>query len=211
MIDLSRARAPSRKVTLAAVILSFVWLIMLTIGTGNADIEILRALYAGGRPLLVWIAYAFTTLGSAWVTVPAGLAAFGYLAWARRKEAAIVTFVVIAVGRMLVEAQKYSIGRFRPEDEAHLVPVSTPSFPSGHSANSMIVCLTLAIIFFGHTRWRYPAAALAVLLSLCIGVSRIMLGVHWPTDVIGGWAFGLLWVSLALPQAERLAKPANIS
>jgi undecaprenyl-diphosphatase len=210
MIDLSRLRAPSRFVTIAAVLLALLWFAMLTVGTGTADDDLYRALYAGGRPLLVWIAYAFTTLGSAWVTVPLGLAAFGYLAWARRKEAAIVTFVVIMVGRLLVEAQKYSIGRFRPEDEVHLVPVSTPSFPSGHSANSMIVCLTLAIVFFGHTRWRYPAAALAVLLSVCIGISRIMLGVHWPTDVIGGWAFGLLWVMLALPQVERLAKVREI-
>ena len=204
MIDLSRARVPSTTVTVAAVLFALLWLAMLTVGTGPADVEILRAVYAGGQPMLVAIAYGFTTLGSAWVTVPAGLAALGYLAWAGRKRAAIATFVVIAVGRMLVEAQKYSIARLRPDDQVHLVPISTPSFPSGHSANSMIVCLTLAIVFFGRTRWRYPAAAFAVLLSLCIGVSRVMLGVHWPTDVLGGWAFGLLWVMLALPLAERL-------
>jgi len=206
MIDFSRARAPSSTITIAAVVLAILWFAMLTVGTGAADDEILHAVYAGGRPLVVDIAYGFTTMGSAWVTIPVGLAAFGFLLWDGRKRAAIATFVVIAVGRLLVEAQKYSIARFRPSDEIHLVPVSTPSSPSGHSANSMIVCLTLAIIFFGRTRWRYPAAAFAVLLSLCIGVSRVMLGVHWPTDVIGGWAFGLLWVLLALPLAERLAE-----
>ena len=210
MIHLSRLRAPSRFVTIAAVLLALLWFAMLTVGTGTADDDLYRALYAGGHPMLVAVAYGFTTLGSAWVTVPAGLAAFGYLAWARRKHDAIATFLVIAVGRILVEAQKYSIARLRPEDEVHLVPVSTPSFPSGHSANSMIVCLTLAIVFFGRTRWKYGAAALAVLLSICIGLSRVMLGVHWPTDVIGGWAFGLLWVMLALPRAERLARPRDI-
>ena len=113
---------------------------------------------------------------------------------------------MIAVGRILVETQKYAIARFRPEDEVHLVPVSTPSFPSGHAGNSMIVCLTLAILFFGDTRWKRPAVAVGFLLSLCIGFSRVMLGVHWPTDVIGGWAFGLLWVVLAMPLAERIAR-----
>jgi undecaprenyl-diphosphatase len=99
--------------------------------------------------------------------------------------------------------------RFRPEDEIHLVPVSTPSFPSGHATSSMIVYLTLALVFASH-RWKWPAVVGAILLSFCVGVSRVMLGVHWPTDVIGGWAFGLLWVILALPQAERLAKPPDL-
>ena len=210
MFDLSRLRAPSRTVSLAAALLAVIWLLMLNVGTGTADDDIYRALYAGGQPALISIAYFFTTLGSGWVTVPAGVLAVAYLAWARRKDAAIATFIVVAVGRLLVDAQKYSIARFRPSDEVHLVPVSTPSFPSGHSANSMIVFLTLAIIFFGPTRWKYPAAALAVLLSICVGVSRVMLGVHWPTDVIGGWTFGLLWVVLALPQVERLAQPRDM-
>jgi undecaprenyl-diphosphatase len=113
---------------------------------------------------------------------------------------------VTLVGRGLVEAQKYGIARLRPEDEVHLVPVSTPSFPSGHAASSMIVYLTLALVLASGTRWKWPAVAAALVLSFCIGLSRIMLGVHWPTDVIGGWAFGLLWVLLALPLAERLAE-----
>jgi undecaprenyl-diphosphatase len=53
------------------------------------------------------------------------------------------------------------------------------------------------------TRWRGPAVAGAILLSLLIGASRVMLGVHWPSDVIGGWSFGLLWVVLTLRLAER--------
>jgi undecaprenyl-diphosphatase len=46
----------------------------------------------------------------------------------------------------------------------------------------------------------------AFVLSLCIGFSRLMLGVHWPSDVIGGWSFGLLWVLASLPLAERVAR-----
>ena len=53
------------------------------------------------------------------------------------------------------------------------------------------------------TRWQHVAAGGAILLSLLIGISRVMLGVHWPSDVIGGWSFGLLWVLLTLRIARR--------
>jgi undecaprenyl-diphosphatase len=68
----------------------------------------------------------------------------------------------------------------------------------------MIFYLTLALAVFGNTRWKRIAAVAAVLLSLLIGTSRVMLGVHWPSDVIGGWAFGTLWVLLTIGPAERL-------
>ncbi|HEX8841424.1 MAG TPA: phosphatase PAP2 family protein, partial [Sphingomicrobium sp.] len=61
------------------------------------------------------------------------------------------------------------------------------------------------------TRWERPAVAFAILLSLLIGTSRVMLGVHWPSDVIGGWSFGLLWVMLSFPLATRLARPPSSS
>ena len=68
----------------------------------------------------------------------------------------------------------------------------------------MIFYLTLALALTGHTRWRRIAAAGAILLSLLIGTSRVMLGVHWPSDVVGGWSFGMLWVLLTLRRTERL-------
>ena len=67
----------------------------------------------------------------------------------------------------------------------------------------MIFYLTLSLAIAGTTRWKWVAAAAAVLLSLLIGTSRVMLGVHWPSDVIGGWSFGMLWVLLTLRLARR--------
>ena len=197
---------PSLPVAITAAVLAAIWFEMLTVGTGDLDDDILRAVYAGGEPGLITVARGFTFLGNSLVGIAISAGGLILLWLFGRKRAAVAGLLVIAVGRLLVEAQKYSIARFRPSDEAHLVPVSTPSFPSGHAGNSMIVCVTFAILFFGHTRWRWPAVAAAIALSGCIGFSRLMLGVHWPSDVIGGWSFGLLWVTLALPWAERLAK-----
>ena len=201
---------PPLPVAIAGAVLAIVWFEMLTVGTGDLDKDILRSVYVGGEPGLVALARAFTFLGNSLVGIAISVAGVALLAWLGRRHAAIEGFFVIAVGRLLVEAQKYSIARFRPSDEAHLVPVSTPSFPSGHASNSMIVALTFAILFFGHTRWRWPAVAVALMVSGCIGYSRLMLGVHWPSDVIGGWSFGLLWVTLSLPYAERLAKRPQV-
>jgi undecaprenyl-diphosphatase len=107
-------------------------------------------------------------------------------------------------GRFFGEAQKYWIARVRPDLEPHLVVVKSSSFPSGHAASSMIFYLSLALAFTAHSRGRFAAAGAAILLSLMVGTSRVMLGVHWPSDVIGGWAFGMLWVLLTLRSAERL-------
>ena len=93
-----------------------------------------------------------------------------------------------------------------PDLEPHLVVVKTSSFPSGHATSSMIFYLTLALVLTAGTRWQRPAAVGAILLSLLIGTSRVMLGVHWPSDVIGGWAFGMLWVMLTLRLAGRLIR-----
>jgi undecaprenyl-diphosphatase len=113
---------------------------------------------------------------------------------------------IALIGRGLSEIEKIWVARPRPELEPHLVLVKTQSFPSGHAFSSMVFYLALALALTGDSRWRWPAASAAVLLSLLIGTSRVMLGVHWPSDVIGGWAFGMLWVLVALKPAERLLR-----
>lgn len=190
----------------AIVSLALIWLIMLLWGGGPLDARIYEALYAGHRPALAAIARGLTALGEPTVLISACVACALWLWYAGRGRLGVVLLLIAMLGRALSEAQKYWVARARPDLELHLVVVKTQSFPSGHAASSMIVYLTLALVFASGTRWKWPAVAAALVLSFCIGLSRIMLGVHWPTDVIGGWAFGLLWVLLALPLAERLAE-----
>jgi undecaprenyl-diphosphatase len=203
-------RPPPRRVEWrfisAMLVLAGIWLAMLLGGAGPIDRAIYEALYAGHRPLLYAAARVFTFLGEPTLLIAASALAALLLWRFGRARAGLVLIAVTLTGRALTEAQKYWVARARPDIEPHLVVVKTSSFPSGHAASSMIFYLSLALLLTGHSRWRLRAAAAAVTLSLLIGLSRVMLGVHWPSDVIGGWAFGLLWVLVTLRPAERLLR-----
>jgi undecaprenyl-diphosphatase len=199
------ASRPQWRFIAALLTLTAVWLAMLLWGGGGPlDRAVYEALYAGNRPTLVVVARMFTALGQPTVLIAAGvLCALGLWHW-RRGRLAVLLVLIVTIGRALSEAQKYWIARVRPELEPHLVVVKTSSFPSGHATSSMIFYLAVAVALTAGTRWQRIAAGAAVLLSLLIGTSRVMLGVHWPSDVIGGWAFGLLWVLVTLRLAGRL-------
>jgi len=190
----------------ALLILTAIWLAMLLWGRGPLDRAIYQALYAGHRPALLALARFFTLLGEPTVLIAACVACALWLWHAGRGRLGLVLLLIALIGRGLSEVQKYWIARGRPDLEPHLVVVKTSSFPSGHAASSMIFYLALALALTAHLRWHRLAAAGAVVLSLLIGTSRVMLGVHWPSDVIGGWTFGMLWVLLTLRAAERLLR-----
>jgi undecaprenyl-diphosphatase len=190
----------------AIVALAAIWLAMLTLGTRSWDRSIYEALYAGHRPALLVLARVFTALGEPTVLIGACMLCAIWLWRVGRGRLGLTLLLIAMLGRGLSEVQKFWIARARPDLEPHLVVVKTRSFPSGHATSSMIFYLALALALTADTRWRRPAAAAAVLLSLMIGTSRVMLGVHWPSDVIGGWSFGMLWVMLTLRPAERLLR-----
>lgn len=101
-------------------------------------------------------------------------------------------------GSLAVTIVKNLVGRARPAITDHLVPVSTLSFPSGHAANSAIVYLTMATLLSQLVERRAARTYLfagAALIVTMIGASRVYLGVHWPSDVLAGWAFGTLWAA----------------
>ena len=158
----------------------------------------------GSDPGLVAAARVVTFFGEPKVLIIAGLVFTLVMWWRGHLRTGLTLVAVTMVGRAVSELQKYEIARVRPSIEPHLVLVKTSSFPSGHSASSMIFYLTLALLLTHRGRWRHLAAVGAIVVALLIGLSRVMLGVHWPSDVIGGWAFGLLWVLLTLRIAEHL-------
>ncbi len=99
-------------------------------------------------------------------------------------------------GSLAVGLIKTVVGRPRPTVIDHLVDAWSASFPSGHAANSATVYLTIALLLMQIVedrvaRW-YLVGVAAVLVTM-IGISRVYLGVHWPSDVLAGWSFGTLW------------------
>lgn len=144
----------------------------------------------------------FTHLGGAtFLLLAAALAAVTLLARRRAADAVFLAFTVLG-GRLLVELAKHVIDRPRPAFDLHPVTTFSQSFPSGHAGNSMVTYLAIALIALPE-RWRRTGVIAAVALSLAVGLTRPLLGVHWPSDVVGGWLFGAAWVWLCLA-ARRL-------
>ncbi len=137
-----------------------------------------------------------TSLGSFAVLGLITIGAAGYLVADGKRHAAIFVLVAIGGGTALSSAMKLLFERPRPDVVAHLVPVQTLSFPSGHAMLSAVTFLTLgAILMRVQPRRRMKAyiLAAAITLTLLVGLSRIYLGVHWPTDVLAGWCLGAAW------------------
>jgi membrane-associated phospholipid phosphatase len=201
---------PTLRHLVVPVSLAAVWSLVLATGTGWVDRWILLEANLSGHPQLRSVATAVTQFGG-WVLLTALTAgAAAILVLRRRYQDAALAIAAILAGRLLVELQKLAIERTRPDAMFRLVDVDSFSFPSGHAANSMITYLTLAIVLASAGKWRRYALATAFLLSLVVGLTRIMLGVHWPTDVVAGWAFGLLWVVLIRRGASFSGRPKLI-
>lgn len=140
-----------------------------------------------------------TALGSGTVLTLATLAVALLLALERRRGDALHALAALAGSVLLVELLKLGFGRPRPELVMHSMRVAGWSFPSGHSLMSTAVFLTLGGLLAGGTARRSVRRylfGLAVFLAVVVGVSRVYLGVHWPSDVVAGWLVGTGWAGL---------------
>jgi undecaprenyl-diphosphatase len=140
-----------------------------------------------------------TALGSVVVLATITLAAAVYLVLAGKRHAALFLLVAIGGGIVLGFALKAFFERPRPDLVAHAARVFTASFPSGHSMMAAVTYLTLGALLArveSRRRLKLYLIGLAVLVSLAVGISRVYLGVHWPSDVLAGWALGASWAML---------------
>ncbi|MCO6043606.1 phosphatase PAP2 family protein [Aeoliella sp. ICT_H6.2] len=137
-----------------------------------------------------------TALGSVAVLSGVTVAACGFL-WLQGKHSAVLYVLVAVVGALVLSSTfKWFYARPRPDLFPHGDKVYTASFPSGHSSMSAAVYLTLGALLARYQekrKLRVYLVAIAVVLTISVGVSRVYLSVHWPTDVLAGWTLGAAW------------------
>ena len=172
-------------------------------GTQHFDDLVLRSLRQAVDPSLpvgpAWLrgaALDITALGSGWVlgVVVAAIAGFMLLQGLRRT--ALFVLVASVGGWVLNALLKELFQRPRPEVVPHLRDVMSLSFPSGHAMTSAAVYLTLGALLMrvaDRRATKIYCMAFAMLLAGLVGITRVYLGVHYPTDVLAGWLVGLSW------------------
>lgn len=195
--------------------------------TAAVDIAILKALRLPGDPAVPvgpsWLLGSMrdlTALGGVTVLTLVSLLAVTFLLVRGRWHQALYTAVATGGGAVIGKLLKSLFARERPEIVPHLVEVHSLSFPSGHSTNSAIVYLTLAVLIarsYESRRTRGFVIGVAALLVLMIGMTRVYLGVHFPSDVLAGWTVGAAWalfmglIATKLQQRNRIEAPEGNS
>lgn len=214
------------------VLLAFLALTVLLAGVGNLASEVVEGdTLAFDRWIMASLrdpAAPDTPIGPAWLnkamldlTALGGgpfltlltLATAGFLAAARKWKMAAFVIFAIGWGAFLANFLKWIFVRARPDLVPHLVAVDSASFPSAHAMNSAVTFLTIGVLLSRSQpdrRLKFYLMATAIFLTLIVGFSRVYLGVHWPTDVIAGWAVGAAWAILCSLLAARLQRRHSI-
>ncbi|OSQ37272.1 hypothetical protein TMES_15785 [Thalassospira mesophila] len=152
-----------------------------------------------GPAWLLGVVRDITALGGVAVLTLFTLIVVAYLLVAGHRRAALLVVLSVGLGAVFEELLKIGFDRARPDIVPHLVTVHSLSFPSAHAMLSAITYLTLGTLVARtekQRRVRVFVMAVGVFMTLFIGLSRLYLGVHWPTDVLAGWTLGAAWVLL---------------
>lgn len=189
--------------------------------TATIDARILRAFRKADDPSRPigpdWVENSLldlTALGGPTVLGLMVVSVAGFLLLQTRYHSALVVLGTAASGEIANMAMKNVFLRPRPTIVPHLRDVSSTSFPSGHAMESAIIYLTLGAMLMRLAKRRLTkiyCIGMAVFMTLLVGISRVYLGVHYPTDVVAGWMFGFFWASLCWIVARRFEKETGVA
>jgi undecaprenyl-diphosphatase len=135
---------------------------------------------------------AVAALGYQWGVVPFDVALVAVLGWRRRMREGLFAGVATIGSALLNLGAKPLFARDRPSLWQSIAPEGNYSFPSGHAMGSMTLACVL-VLLCRWTRWRWPVLAAAIVFVIFVGASRIYLGVHYPSDILAGWAAAVAW------------------
>ena len=170
------------------------------------DLAVRDTIHAWASPQLTFAMRGFTTLGSEAFLVPVGLILVWLLVADGRRRAAALFVIAALGGEAWDEGLKLFFKRARPEAFFGIPQPNTYSFPSGHSMASCCFYGAVAMIAIAQARSRFRpwaiGAAMASLVAM-VGLSRIYLGVHYPTDVLGGYLAGVAWLAAIYATGRR--------
>ncbi len=161
-----------------------------------------------GPPWFEEMARDYSGLGGVPVLLLLSLGATLFLVLQGHRRTAVFLVAVLLPGLLAISLLKDIFDRPRPDLVPHLSQVYSSSFPSGHSMGSTFIYLTLAGLLARHElhwRTRIFLIGAAVVVAVLVGMSRVYLGVHYPTDVVGGWAAGTAWALVCLLVARGLS------
>lgn len=176
-------------------------------GTPFADIRIATALSAWRAAGGFWS--VITTLGDAEIRLPIAVLLVVTLTLMHRRADAFLLGATVAIGMGLNSLLKLLFARPRPDLLPHLDMVTSHSFPSGHAAHSATLYLLIALFAGSIVNGRNVRIAIigaAAALILLIGLSRIVLGVHWPSDILAGWGVGTGFALIAWSLRTRMIR-----
>ncbi len=141
------------------------------------------------------------------------LASAGFLWLSDQRRSAGFLLLSVTTGIAFSQTLKSFFDRPRPDIVSHEAAVYTASFPSGHSMMAAIVYLTLGVLLARTLDSKVAQGyviSLAIIVVIAVGISRIYLGLHWPTDVLAGWILGASWALLCGVLARWLGRRGNI-
>lgn len=205
------ARAVTGLVLLLAAALGFVVLLALVasrwapLHTVDAAVVDTVTTWMSGRPAALSVAHVLTDLGGsevAWLLLPTATA------WLLLRRAPHVAFYVAVTGLGLLVLSwgtKELVSRVRPVVDVPLASAPGHSFPSGHAMGSTVTYGVLLLVFLPAVpaRFRRAVTIAAVTLVAVVGMTRVALGVHYPSDVVAGWLFGVLWLAVTTTAFRR--------
>ncbi|GHA70121.1 phosphatase PAP2 family protein [Cognatilysobacter bugurensis] len=143
-----------------------------------------------------------TRLGFAHGVIPFDIALILALALRRWYREATFATIALAGSGLLNTAAKYSFARERPTLWESIAPEVTYSFPSGHAMGSATLACVLVLLAW-RTRWRWPVLLATLAFTVAVGFSRVYLGVHYPSDILAGWAAASAWTAAVFLVAFR--------